>query len=319
MERPYKDEPPISIVAIHQHPLCPATPRCSSDRVCLAALHAGGPNFNWDEAWSNWIVQLPYSQMIETAARDVHPPLYYQMLRVVQPLLGSSEFALRFPSVLPGLLSVALAYGLARFVGGRAVGLLAMLLMAVSRAHIDISQLARMHVLAAAFATGALWASVALWQGRSRRGAAIVYVCCTAGALYSFYLAAMLPLATNLAFALVWLRRGRPLRLLASWSALQIAAALLFLPWALYAIQLAHGWSSDSGMGFLSFLQYYAVILTMGLPAFWEDYLPLALAALAVVSGGVVMIARSLRRAPHQRICHLAAGGGADAALVVFL
>lgn len=280
----------------------------------------GDFNYNWDEGWSNWIVQLPYDDMILTTAADVHPPLYYHMLRFSQSVAGQGEFINRFPSVLLGLLTVALAYGFGRAVGGYRLGLLAMLLMAISRANIDISQLSRMHILATMFATAALWATVRIWQNPRRRGAMLVYVLSTAGALYSFYLALMLPLATNLAFVIVWLRSGRSRRLLCTWIGLQIAAVLLFLPWALYALGLMHGWQSEDSTSLFRFLQFYAVILTTGIPAFWENYRPLVLLVLVLVGGGTGYIIYTRRRAvqaTNQMVLLVIAS--ITPALVVFL
>ncbi len=250
----------------------------------------GDFNYNWDEGWSNWIVQLPYTDMIQTTAADVHPPLYYHILRFSQSVVGQGEFVNRFPSVLLGLLTVALTYGLGKAIGGYRVGLLALLFMAISRANIDISQLSRMHILATMFATAGLWATIRIWHNPGRTGAMLVYVLSVAGALYSFYLALMLPLATNLAFVVVWLRSGRSRRLLLTWIGLQIAAALLFLPWAVYALGLMHGWQSEDSTSLFRFLQFYAVILTTGIPAFWENYRPLVLLVLALIGAGVAYI-----------------------------
>ncbi|RMG85466.1 MAG: hypothetical protein D6712_09355, partial [Chloroflexi bacterium] len=163
-------------------------------------------NFNWDEAWSNWIVQLPYEQMIETTAKDVHPPLYYQLLRISQNLIGRGEFVNRYPSALLGLLTVALTFNLGTKIAGRKVGLLAAFMMTISRANIDIAQLSRMHVLATAFATLALSMTISIWN-KTRVSNTANYIISISGALYSFYLAIMLPVATNMATAIVWFRK----------------------------------------------------------------------------------------------------------------
>ena len=143
-------------------------------------------NMNWDEGYSNWIVHLPFGEMIETTARDVHPPFYYLLLRFNNVVNGDGEFVMRLPSVLLGMLGIALTFALGRQVGGYWVGVLAMLLLAVIRANVDIAQLMRMHVLAMVFSTAGMWAALRFWQKPSRRGAALIYVLCAAGSLYSF-------------------------------------------------------------------------------------------------------------------------------------
>jgi 4-amino-4-deoxy-L-arabinose transferase-like glycosyltransferase len=280
----------------------------------------GQENFNWDEGYTFWIVRLPFTEMIDTTARDVHPPLHYMLLRASRALIGDGEFALRFPSVLLGTLGVALAYGLGRAVGGHGAGLLAMLLLAVSRAQIDISQLARMHIPAALFATGALWATLRLWANPRRHGAVVAYVLCVAGALYSFYLAVMLPLATNLAFIYAWLRQGRPRRLLVTWLLAQAAVVVLFAPWAGYALGRMHGWSAEQPTSLPFFLQFYFVTLTTGIPTHWNHVLPLVGAALLTVAAGTALVAyRARNSAEHLSRLALLLAATLTPILVVFL
>jgi hypothetical protein len=264
----------------------------------LRVYTLGDFNFNWDEGYSHWIVSLPYQDMIRTTAADVHPPLYYQLLRITQVIAGSGEFVNRYPSALLGLLSVALTFALGRTVAGWRVGLLAAVLIALSRATIDIAQLSRMHMLAAVFCTSGLWATILVWRRPGRLGPMLLYVISIAGALYSFYLAVMLPLATNLAFLIYWVRAGFPRRLLLVWIGLQIAAGLLFLPWAVYAVQLMHGWTAGDPLGFRAFLEFYAVTLTTGIPAFWQPYLSLIFGAIILIGIAVLILLARVWHSP---------------------
>ncbi|MBC7871150.1 MAG: glycosyltransferase family 39 protein, partial [Chitinophagaceae bacterium] len=220
----------------------------------LRVYKLGDLNLNWDEGYSNWLVRQPFAQMLETTANDVHPPVYYLALRAQRVFTGDGEFVLRYPSVMFGILTVAVVYSLGRSIGGKLVGLLAMLLFALSRANIDISQLMRMHMMAGLFSAGALWAAVHLFRVRQKQRPyavwQLIYIVCVLGALHTFYLAVVLPLATNLAFLIVWGRRKFPRRFLITWLIPQIVAALLFLPWALYAIQRMHGWSAEEPTSF---------------------------------------------------------------------
>jgi mannosyltransferase len=244
-------------------------------------------NLNWDEGYSAWISDLPLTALFDTTARDVHPPLYYLVLRLHTWVLGDGEFGLRFGSVWVGVLLVVLTYRLGRAVGGDAVGVVAALLVALARAHVHISQLARMHSLAALLATLALWATIRLWQQPTDRRALVGYVVGTAGALYSFYLALVLPLAVNLAFVMMWVWRWRDWRRLWLWTGAQFVAAGLFAPWAWYASQRMFGWNSDEATSPLFFVQFYASTLTVGRPTFDAIQLPYVAAYLLVIVAGV--------------------------------
>ncbi|MDX1990866.1 MAG: glycosyltransferase family 39 protein [bacterium] len=345
----------------------------------LRAHRLGDLNINWDEGYSNWLVRLPLGEMLETTARDVHPPLYYLSLRgMITAAQGDfSEFVLRYPSLLFGVLGVAAAFGFGRSIGGYRVGLIAALLLALARAHLDISQLARMHSLSALFCTGALWATAVIFRqyispsppqspspsgrggsipngstltaltnppfsSRSDRGgksgntlaplpegqipgiirtASIVYVLCTAGALYSFYLTVMLPLATNLAFLIVWARQGFSRRFFVRWAALQLTAAALFLPWALYAVARMHGWNAEQDTAFLFFLQVYFVTLVTGIPADWGRVVPLVIAVVVMLLVGIGIIFARNRTGKTAAWAHLVLllAGTLTPILVVFV
>ena len=68
-----------------------------------------------DEVSSIYNSQLPLARVVQEAAADTHPPLYYLVLHFTirilsgnQPLQGhTGEFIARWPSVLAGVLSVA--------------------------------------------------------------------------------------------------------------------------------------------------------------------------------------------------------------------
>lgn len=279
-------------------------------------------NFNWDEGYSVWISRLAPLALFDTTARDVHPPLYYLLLKAARAVAGEGEFALRYSSVLLGVVMTALTYRLGQALGGVWVGVIAALLLAVARANVHIAQLARMHILATTLATLALWAAVVLWRDMGHRRAWAGYVVGTAGALYSFYLTVMLPLALNAAYLVVWgLRwRARPARQqwrdARTWAALQAVAAGLFIPWALYARARMFGWSSDTATPPGFFTQFYATTLTVGRPTFDAGQLPFMGVYLLVLLAGTAAL--WWRERPHARLLLLAAGI-VTPAVVVFL
>jgi len=68
----------------------------------------GATNLWWDEAYSVWLARRPLTELLRTTAFDVHPPLYYVLLRGWMELAGDSEFSLRYLSVAGGVLTVVL-------------------------------------------------------------------------------------------------------------------------------------------------------------------------------------------------------------------
>lgn len=101
----------------------------------------------YDEAYCWWVAsQVPLREMLTLSAQEVIPPLYYLVLRVWIPLVGTTEFALRWLSVLFGVFAVACAGRLVwRLTGRRAGALAAMLLFAAAPPFLWASREVRMY------------------------------------------------------------------------------------------------------------------------------------------------------------------------------
>ncbi|MDY7079885.1 MAG: hypothetical protein SXV54_23625, partial [Chloroflexota bacterium] len=184
--------------------------------------------------------------------------------------------------------------------GGGGGGLLAAFFLTLSRFAISWSQEMRMYIWAATLTTGALWATVRLW--RSRGGdwwAWLAYVLTVAGGLWSLFLIISVPIITNLAFPLAWLRQGRPRRLLTRWVTAQLAAAALFVPWLIYALPRMPTWSTAEPFSPLFFIHLYTTMLAVGVPMNLGAYTALTLAVCTALVVGMVALWRS-DRTPAQ-------------------
>ena len=85
----------------------------------------------WDEAFSFSVSVADLPTLLESTVHDrVHPPLYYTLMHFWLAL-GHDELLLRFFSVLFGVISVSIMYIAASIVGGKSLGTLAALLLAV--------------------------------------------------------------------------------------------------------------------------------------------------------------------------------------------
>lgn len=191
----------------------------------------------WDEGYSVYFATEPLARMLRLTAQDIHPPLYYALLRGWLLLWGNAgPLALRSLSLLIGLLAVAAIWWLARrlFPARPRLHLLAGLLLAISPLHLFYSQEVRMYgleLLLGILSTGFAWQ---LTRGpASPRRAGLGYVLASAGLLYTEYFGALLLLAHLLWGAWTFRRtlaRLRPL-LLAG-----LIAGLAYLPWLLFAV-----------------------------------------------------------------------------------
>jgi mannosyltransferase len=196
-----------------------------------------------DEAHSAYLSKLPLLSAV-SPRMETNPPLYHLLLWFWVKLTGSSVFALRFLSLVLGVLTVLLVYRLARLVFGELVGLLTALLCAISPFLVYYSQEARMYALATFFTTLSMFLLARIVSGESRhsrprrfpedlRGLDILwlaYVLATAAAIFTHYYALFVVVAQNVLVISLW-RRNR--KGLTRWLAVQAALALSYLPWVL--------------------------------------------------------------------------------------
>ncbi len=204
----------------------------------LRALRLGWQPLWWDEGYSVWFATNPIGMMLAQTARDIHPPLYYALLHGWIALVGARPEALRLFSVMVGALAVALMYAVGRWLGGERVGFVAALLLAVNPFHIYYSQEVRMYGLVALWSLASVGLAARLMDesagdgGKRRWPLWLGYAAATAAAIYTQYYALFLPLAQTVYL----LRQGRRWRhLVRPWLTAQVALALLYLPWLLYA------------------------------------------------------------------------------------
>ena len=215
--------------------------------VALRVYHLDFQSIWWDEGHSIAMAAAPLSQIATLPGMDVHPPGYFWALHLWAGVFGSSEFALRFLSLVLSVLTIPL---IARFVRDFLVGnrttawhasALAGLVAAIYPLSIAYAQEVRMYAMViflATLSTYALWRIVSarqiskhqarpwLWPG--------VYAVSTAAALYTHYFFIFLIAFQNLVW-LLWvlfaLPSGRNLRFrLAAWLGTQAAVLVLFAP-----------------------------------------------------------------------------------------
>ena len=111
----------------------------------VTRLSAIQQSFWYDEGYTAMIVGLPARDMWSAIVTDVHPPTWYLIERVFS-VLGMSEFVLRLPSLLLGLLAIYLVWHIARRLSDL-TGLVAAGIMAVAPFTVYYSVEARVYSL----------------------------------------------------------------------------------------------------------------------------------------------------------------------------
>lgn len=197
-----------------------------------------------DEAFSVWASKQSALKLI--AGLDAQPPLYHLALGAARALFGETVFAIRFISVMCGVLLVAVGAAIGRRIGGVYVQILVALLMATSPILIYFMQEARMYSLAALMAGGAMLMAVMIWQSNGRRsakGSWLTYALFSLAALFTHFYTAGILLANAIALGIAALRSRNPRRMV-EWVVAHGAIAIIFLGWFIglqsrYAVQSA--------------------------------------------------------------------------------
>jgi mannosyltransferase len=183
----------------------------------------------YDEGNSARLAERSIRLIIEGAAGDIHPPLYYLLLKLWRSAFGESEAALRALSAMCSTFTVLFAYLIGRTFNWQ-TGWLAAFLLAGMPFAIYYAQEARMYALLALWAAISTWAILAL-RDRPERATmpALAYVLATAAGLWTHYAYPFVLLAQGAAFA-AWLAGRWVPAALARYLALNVAALVLYLP-----------------------------------------------------------------------------------------
>lgn len=203
----------------------------------LRLFHLGAQELRGDEAFSYLFAHQPAAQIIGALVRegDPHSPLHYLLLHGWMNLAGDSEFAMRYLSLIPGVLVLPLLVLLGQQIGGRRLGVGVGVSTAVSQSLVWISQDVRnQYTLAIFFTVLGTWLLLRLTDPQ-RAGPAqrhflwIGYAFTAALAVYSYYYALFALGAHGLYLLTTSTRR----RWLGVWLGSGAVAGLLFLPWLL--------------------------------------------------------------------------------------
>ncbi|MGD9030776.1 MAG: glycosyltransferase family 39 protein, partial [Anaerolineae bacterium] len=161
-----------------------------------------------DEVDALRFATVPWSEMLSNFTRPGwNGPLYYLLLRGWVAMTGTSEYAMRFFSLLFGVLGLPLIYVLGRRLFSPSVGLISALLMTTSPYLVWYSQEVKMYTLILALALLAIYSLRRALEGGGWPWW-LVQTAATTVAFYSHILAALLiPVQVLLTF--LWWPQAR--------------------------------------------------------------------------------------------------------------
>ena len=191
-----------------------------------------------DEGNSVALAHRSFAEIAIRTAHDIHPPLYYWLLKIWVAAWGDSEFAVRALSAALGVLLVAVIFRLgARWFDGGG-GVAAALLAAVNPFQVYYAQEARMYMLLALLGALTAFFAAEYWRRGENRWLA-GYALVAAAGLYTHYAFPVMLAAVNVAaLFFLWNRKHR----LLVWLAAQLMPLALFSPWLPIAFRQLTTW-----------------------------------------------------------------------------
>ena len=181
-----------------------------------------------DEVDALRFAQAPWREMLATFTQPGwNGPLYFVLLRGWVELTGQSEFALRYLSLLFGVLAVALAFVLSKRLTDSLTACFGSALLALSPYLVWYSQEVKMYTLVLALATLAIYALRRAMDGERQIVWWATLVMATSAAMYCHILAALL-IPVEMILSLVWGLGSRRNRW---WKGALVSFACLTLPY----------------------------------------------------------------------------------------
>lgn len=233
--------------------------------------------------------QATWGAFVHHLGQDNHPPLAFLFVNATRSVFGDSDFALRIPAIVAGMIELILVLRIAR-AARVAKPLAAVAVLAASSLHMDCSAQVRMYALLALSVTACVDGILQLTRERTSRVAAIQVTLAIAAGLHTHYFFAQDLIWLGVAWIAGWIAapeiRARLKRVIAP----VLVGVALALPWYLTVFRTQWGHELPPGGDEVHVLDFFEAfihqfVLNVSLAGPWRWVLLLAGAAISVLAG----------------------------------
>jgi mannosyltransferase len=203
--------------------------------VCLSLVTITKSSFWFDEAFGAYMIHYNYLDIARYTATDVHPPMFYWLLKSWSLIFGNSELALRSMSVFFGGIAIIFGYLLTNKLFNKTAARISLVFMVLAPMFIRYSQEARMYMLVTAIALAATYILTIAMESKKKLPW-VIYGILIALGMWVHYYAAIVWIAH-----LIWhadnvrrtTKKGEFRKKFFSqqWVTAYIVAVALYLPW----------------------------------------------------------------------------------------
>jgi len=211
-----------------------------------------------DEGISVKLAKSSLANIVAYSAADVHPPLYYIILKYWIFIFGSNEVAVRSLSAIFGSISLFLIYAISRYIFNSRVAILATVISAVSPFLVWYSQETRAYSLLLMLTLALTY--VFIKYLKSGWSLMIPYFVVAVAAIYTHYYAIWIILAHNAYILFNWRSSIKKFR---AWIPTQLLIGISFLPWLFIALKQFGQGQEGRDFSIFSVPKAY-ILLTLG-------------------------------------------------------
>lgn len=210
--------------------------------LTFAALSLGNIS-RWsiwfDEAFSAYLIRFNYFDVARYTSTDVHPPLYYWILKFWSQVFGNSELALRSLSLVFILTAIIFVWYFIRKYFGRGASVVSMSLMAIAPLMMRYSEEARMYGMAMFIVVAATFTLFSIVKKPTKRKYIIYGVLISLG-MWTHYFTAIMWLS-HWAWRFWYVHRHKQSFWTKPWILTHIAAVASFVPWMPFMVKQLSG------------------------------------------------------------------------------
>jgi uncharacterized membrane protein len=225
----------------------------------------------FDEAFGAYMINFNFAEITRYTAADVHPALYYWLLKLWSMFFGNTELALRSMSLFFGGISIVIGYLLSHRLFNKNVARVSLIFMVLSPMLVRYSQEMRMYTLLTAIAFAATYV-LTFAVNTKRRLPWVIYGILVGLGMWTHYFAALIWIAHWLWRADIIRRlttKGKFLKAFFSkeWVLAHIVAVGMFVIWLpfllfqMLSIQISGFWipaiTPDTIINFLTNVIFY--------------------------------------------------------------
>ena len=199
--------------------------------LVLRMIFIESKNMWFDEIYSWNTAQYDIEGIVKAAAGDIHPPLFYMVLKWWIAVFSDSVFSMRMMSVVFSMLSLGFIYRISKDILKDDVKVFfVIMLYALSPINIHYAQEVRMFMMNTFLCLGSVYYFMNLLKSPDKRSR-ILFVLFTIFAIYTHYFAFLIIITEGLIVTYRQIRAKKDLTITKTFAPLFAIIILAYIPW----------------------------------------------------------------------------------------